>query len=81
MSQPALLATIGGKCKAPVLDKLHDHSYHVFVWQESEQLAGKVAVLDSVISRCQIYEHDTGLSFCFQTVLYVLGQQNCLIHG
>ena len=35
-SQPALFTTTDGECKAPVLDKLHDHSYHVFVRQESE---------------------------------------------
>ena len=43
-SQPALLATTGGKSKAYVLGKLHNHSYHVFVWQGSEQ----------VRSQCQI---------------------------
>ena len=52
-SQHALFATTGVERKAPVLDKLHDHSYHVFVRQESEQLAGEATVPDSVISRCQ----------------------------
>ena len=70
--------------KTPVLDLLHDNSYHVFVTQESEQLAGKSTVPESAISRCQIYNtntYGTGLSFCFKRVLNVLGQQNCLIRG
>ena len=29
-SQPALVATTGGEGKAAVMDKLHDHSFHVF---------------------------------------------------
>ena len=80
-SPPALFATTGDKRKAPALDKLRNHSYHVFVKQESEQLAVEATVPDSVISRCQIYKHGTGLSFCFKTVLDVLDPQNCLIYG
>ena len=60
-SQPALFATTSGKCEAPVLDKLYDHSYHAFVRQESEQLAGEATVSDTVINRCQIYK--LGLAF------------------
>ena len=46
----------GGECKASVLDKLYNLLYHVFVRQESEQLAGEATVPDCVISRSQIYK-------------------------
>ena len=61
-SQPALFATAGGECIAFVLNKLHGQSYHVFVWQESEQLASEATVPDSAISRCQICKHGTSHS-------------------
>ena len=73
--------TTDGECKAPVFDKLHDDSYHVFVGQKSEQLVGESMVPESVISSSQIYKHGTGLFFfCFKTVFNVLGQQ-LLDHG
>ena len=51
--------------KASTLDLLHDHLYHLFVTQESEQLAGKATVPVSVISRCQINITNTAPAFIF----------------
>ena len=76
-----LVCHAGGQCKAFVLDKLFDHSYHMFVSQEFEQLAGEATVPDGVICRFQIYKHNADLIVCFKTVLNALDQQNCLING
>ena len=50
-----------GECKAPVLDKLHNHSCHALIRQESEQLTGEVTLPDIIISLCQIKKHGTGI--------------------
>ena len=69
--QSALLLATASKRKSPVWDKLHDYSFHVFIRQESDQLAGEDKVADGVMSRREIYEHGTGLSFCLKTVLSI----------
>ena len=74
-SQSALFAVTGGKGKVPVLNKLLDCSYCV---QSHEKLTGEATVPDIVISRCQMYKYGTSLSFCSETVLNALVQQNLL---
>ena len=76
-SQPALFTTTGGECKTPVLNKLHDLLYHLFVRQESERFAGEAAITESAISRCQINKTAPVFLFCFKTVLNVFGLQDC----
>ena len=67
--QPALFATNVGKFKTPVLSHLHYYSYRAFVRQESEQFTNEATEPYSVISRCQINKHGTGLFLCFKTVV------------
>ena len=73
--------TTDGECKAPVFDKLHDDSYHVFVGQESEQLVGEATVPESVICSSQIYKHGTDLFFSASKQSSMFWISNCLIHG
>ena len=73
--------TISGESRTPVLDELYDHTDHVPIRQEPQQLSGEAAVPDSVIFCCQIYEHGTGLLFCLKAVLNVLSEQNNLIYS
>ena len=80
MSKPASLATTG-EGEASILDKLQDYPNHVFIWHKSQQLAGEAAVPDSVINRCQVGKHRTGLLFSLKRVLDILREQNCLVHG
>ena len=44
----------GGKGETSISDKLHDDSDHVLIRKESQQLAGKATVPESVISSCQV---------------------------
>ena len=53
----------GGEGEAVVCDKLHDHFYHVSVWQQTQKLAGESAVPYSIIGCCEINRHSTGLIF------------------
>ena len=71
-SQPASLAVIGSDSETSILDKLHVHADHVFIWKKSQQFAGEATVPDSVIGSCQVYKHSTGLLFCLETILDVL---------
>ena len=73
MSQPALFSASDSERKASVLDKLHVHSYHVFVWQESKQLAHEAMVSGCVINCSQIYKHGTKPFFCLKHVLNIMG--------
>ena len=66
--------------KASVLDELHDHTDHVPIMQEPQQLAGEAAVPYCVVCCCQVYKHGTGLLFCLKAVLKdVLSKQNYLV--
>ena len=72
-SQIALFATTSGECKTPVLDKLFDHSYHVFVSRSlSSLIAGETTMLDSASAtgRCHIYKHGTGLFASKQSSMF-----------
>ena len=50
----SLLAVTGRKCETLVSDMLHDHSEHLLIQQNPQQLAGKAMVPDSVKCCCQI---------------------------
>ena len=50
MSKPALLALTGGEDEAFISDNLQNHTNHVFIRKQSQQLAGEAAVPDSVIT-------------------------------
>ena len=75
MSKPASLAITGGEDEAFMSDKLQDYPNHVLVRQKSEQLAGAAVVSDSVISRCQVDKHGTGLLLYLKKVLNILCEQ------
>ena len=60
-SKPASLGVTGDEGKASISDKIQDHPNRVLIRQMSLQLAGKAALPDSVISRCQVHKHGTGL--------------------
>ena len=49
------------EAKAFVMDKLHDYANHVFVWQKSKKLTGKITARDSITYRSQVDKHDTSI--------------------
>ena len=53
-SKPTSFAITNGERKASASDKLQDRPSHVLIRRKFQQLAGKTAVPDSVISRCQV---------------------------
>ena len=61
--------------------KVHDHTDHVPVWKQAEQLAGEAAVPYGIVGGCEIKEHSTGLLFSLKAVLDVLGHKSDLIYG
>ena len=81
MLEPAWVAVPSGQGKASVLNKFHYHPDHVLIRKKSQQLAGEATVPDSVISSCQINNHDTSLLFCLKKILNVLRKQNDLLYG
>ena len=79
-SMPASLAITSGEGEASISDKLQDHFNHVLIWQKSQQLAGKAAVPDNVISCCRVKKHGTCLLLSLKRVLDILREQNGLVH-
>ena len=53
----------------------------MLIRQKSLQLAGKAAMPDSVISRCQVDKHGTGLLLSLKRVLDILRERNDLVHS
>ena len=70
-----------GKGKAAIANHLHDHADHVFVRQQSQQLAGEAAVPCGVVGCCEVDKHSSGLLFSWNAILDVLCQQGDLIYG
>ena len=64
-----------------VCDKLYDHLDHVPVWQQTQKLAGKSAVLYGSIGCCVINKHITSILFHQKALLNVLSKQSDLIYG
>ena len=71
-SKPATLAVTGREGEASIFDKLQDHLDHVIIRKKSQQIAGEAAVLDSVISCCQVEKHGSDLLLCMKKVLNIL---------
>ena len=62
----SLSATTGGNCKASVLEKLHDHSYHVYVRQEYKQVAGEATVLAVSLAAVRFTNADSDFLFALK---------------
>jgi len=71
-----LLTCFFGKGKAAISNHLRDHADHVFIRQQSQQLAGEAAVPSSVVGCCEIDKHSSGLLFSGKAILDVLRQQD-----
>ena len=76
-----MLAVTSGEPKASILDELQNYPDYVLIREKSQQLAGEKAVLNSVISRCQVDKHDTGFLVSLKRVLDILREPNDLVHG
>ena len=44
-----MLAVTGGKGETPIMNKFHNYSDHVSVWEQTKQFAGEATVPDRVI--------------------------------
>jgi hypothetical protein len=76
-----LLSATGGEVKAAISDKLQDHTDHVPVRQQAEQLAGEAAVPYGIIGSRQIDKNGSGLLLERKAVLDVLSHQSDLVYG
>ena len=73
-------AVTNGEGEASISDKLQDHLGHVLI-QKSQQLAGEATVPDSIISRCQVDKHGTGIFLSLKRALSILHELNNLVHS
>jgi len=71
----------GGKGEAAIANHLHDHADHVFIRQQSQQVAGEVAMPYSVVGCCEIEKNSSGLLLSRKAILDILCQQSDLIYG
>ena len=71
-SKLASLAPTSCVSEASIFDKLHNHLDHVVIRKKSQQLTSKAAVSSSVINRCQVDKHGTGLLLSLKRVLDIL---------
>jgi len=51
---PLPFAITGGTSEAAIANNLHDHSDHVSIRQQPQQLAGEAAVRYSVVGCCEV---------------------------
>jgi len=78
VSLPASFVVSDGEGEAAIANYLHDHTNHVSIKQQSQQLAGEAVVPYNVIGCCEVDKHSSSLLFVQKAICNVLRQQGYL---